>query len=72
MITKEELEEKINEGCSLTEIAEEEGVDVSRISRLCKEYGIQAPRPGRKPGYQHSEETKIKIAESIRKRREGG
>lgn len=72
MITKDELERRLNRGDSLTEIAEDEGVDVSYMSRLCKKYNLSAPKPGRKPGYQHSEETKQKISETIRRKTEGG
>lgn len=72
MITKEELERLRNQGYNLTEIANIKEVDTSYISRLFKKYDLKAPSPGRQPGYQHSEETKQKISETIRRKQEGG
>jgi predicted transcriptional regulator len=72
MITKDELVELIKEGYTLSKIAEMKGVSVSHISQLCKEYEIERPKPGRAPGYQHSVETRQKISETIRKKREEG
>jgi hypothetical protein len=71
MITREKLSEYLDEGYSLTRIAKETGYHVSYISKLCKDFQLKAPLPGRKPGDIQTEETKAKIAESLRKKREG-
>jgi hypothetical protein len=72
MITKDDIEDRLEEGKTCAAIAEEFEVTPGYISQLCKKYGIKPPRPGRKAGTELPYETKEKISQTIRKRIEGG
>ena len=68
IITKEELQERINNKETLTSIAKDLEVSLGYLSQLCKKFEITPPPPGRRPGVRMSEEHKRKISEAQRRR----
>lgn len=64
--TKEECEECIRNGMSLTQIGDKYHWSTKTISDLFKLYKLERPNVGRPRGYQVSEETRKKMSESIR------
>ena len=62
-INIETLQNLINEGLTLTEIADRYGYSVARISQLAKEWELEnVPNPGHREGVPMSDETRIKMA----------
>ena len=72
MITPDNLRECIEvKGMTITKYADKESVSISYISQLCTKFGIKTRGPGRPPGTKQTEETKLKISESVRAKQGG-
>lgn len=61
-----QLQEFIDAGLSLTQIAHMCGYSVSSISRFCEEEGIVKPPVGRKKGFKVTEKTRKRMSDAIK------
>lgn len=67
-LTKEVLQQLINDGYSLTEVGDMYDLSTGWVSRLCKKWEITPPKPGHREGKPVAEETKIKIGDTLRQK----
>ncbi len=69
VIDKETLERLVNEGWTLTRIAEEYLCSVAYLSLKCKEWGIKV-KQGRPRGRTHDVKSRLKISKAMRRKHE--
>jgi len=72
VIERDKLKTRVESGETLRDIAKDLEVTPGYISKLCKQYEIETNGPGRPRGTLLDEETKRKIAETLRKRAQYG